>query len=691
MKSLLSEGDSKIYRCGTTNKIEISPISLIVQNLFIINLKMFKRIKFLIFLSFLFLALPVPVSSQVLLRMIGPEDTGGAWAEVIRNFHERHPDIKINYISGPWSTDERQNMYIRSFLSGDPFELVYMDVIWTAKFAGKGWLLPLDERIPPEKQKEFLPGDIEAGHYQGRFYRVPVRSDAGVLYYRKDLIPKPPKSWQEFEEICRKYSNPPKLYGIVFQGMQYEGLVCNYLEYLWGAGGTVLDEKENVLLESRENIAALRFMKKIFEEGWAPRSVLTFQEQHSLEFFEKGKALFMRNWPYAWKVLNDSLLRGKIGIAPFIHKASQEPVSTLGGWGLGMARANKHPEAAWRFIEFATSPEAQKILHIRRGAVPSRKSLFQDEGILKGSPHYRELFGVLLRARPRPVHPDYPRISSILQKHVSAVLVGIENPPDAALAMDHSVSSYIQGKKLNWFRRLAVDYDLHKTVKNTLLFTILSIPFELFLGLCFALILNAPLRGRAMNRLSVLIPWALPTAVMAMAWQWMFNNPFGVINDVLVKIGFIHDPLNWLSSPQGAMFAAVFADIWKTTPFVTIILLAGLQSIPKELMESLSLDGAGFPKKLSYLILPMLIPFIRVALIFRVIHAAGIFDLIWVLTKGGPADGTRTLSLYIYDLAFRYDELGYGFFLTLFFLLTLILTSVVIVKATTLRYEKVLK
>src|SRR4030042_5802103 len=298
---------------------------------------MMKGIRSIIFCLTLFWVFPSPVFSQTGLRMVGPEDMGGAWAEIIERFHERHPDIKIHYISGPWSTDERQNMYIRSFLSGDPFELVYMDVIWTAKFAGKGWLLPLDERFPPEKQKEFLPGDIEAGHYKERFYRVPVRSDAGVVYYRKDLIPKPPKTWQEFEEICRKYSNPPELYGIVFQGMQYEGLVCNYLEYLWGAGGTVLDEEGNVHLESRENIVALKFMKKIVHENWAPKSVMTFQEQHSLEFFEKGKALLMRNWPYAWKVLDDSPLRGKIGIAPLIHKASKEPASTLGGWGLGIA------------------------------------------------------------------------------------------------------------------------------------------------------------------------------------------------------------------------------------------------------------------------------------------------------------------------------------------------------------------
>jgi multiple sugar transport system substrate-binding protein len=652
---------------------------------------MAKKIGSFIFCIALFWVIPSPTFSQTALRMIGPEDVGGAWGEIIGRFHGRHPEIKIHYISGPWSTDERQNMYIRSFLSGDPFELVYMDVVWTAKFAEKGWLLPLNEWFPPEKQKEFLPGDIEAGYYKGHFYRAPVRSDAGVLYYRKDLVPEPPRTWQEFEKICGKYSRPPDFYGIVFQGMQYEGLVCNYLEYLWGAGGTVLDQGGNVHLEAPENVMALKFMKKIIDEDWAPKSVITFQEQHSLEFFEKGKALLMRNWPYAWKVLNDSPLRGKIGIAPFIHKAGLEPASTLGGWGLGIARVTQHPEATWRFIEFVTSSEAQKILHRKRGAVPSRKSLFQDEEILKESPHYRELYNVLLRARPRPVHPDYSRMSAVLQKHVSAVLVGVEKPKEAAFRMDRSIGSYLKGKKENWLKRLVLDDDLHKTLKNTGWFTILTVPLEFLLGLLFGLLINAPLRGRSFGRLSILVPWALPTAVMAMIWQWMFNNPFGVINDLLLRVGFVSQPLDWLSTPEGAMFAAVFADIWKTTPFVTIILLAGLQSIPVELDESLSIDGATPRMKFFHLTLPMLIPFIRVALIFRVIHAAGIFDLIWVLTKGGPADSTRTLSLYIYDLAFRYDEMGYGFFLTFFFLIALILISLIIIRTLTLRYERMVR
>lgn len=621
--------------------------------------------------------------------MIGPEDVGGAWAEVIRRFHAAHPDIRIDYISGPWSTDERQNMYIRSFLSGDGFELVYMDVVWTAKFAARGWLLPLDEWFPPAARDGLLPRDVEAGYYRGRFYRVPIRTDVGMLYYRKDLMPEPPRTWEEFAAACQRYGNPPERYCLVFQGMQYEGLTCNFLEYLWGAGGTPIDQDEAVLLDQDESIAALSFMQEMIGRDWAPRSVITFQEQQALEFFEQGKALMMRNWPYAWTLLRRSSLEGKVGIVPIIHRTGHEPAGTLGGWGLGIARTVNDPEAAAKFIEFAVSPEAQKVLHFRRGAVPVRKSLFTDEPILQQSPHYTELYEVLLKSRPRPIHPDYPRISSILQKHVSAVLVGIESPREAALHMDQSIEGLIKGKRHGWFLRLFFDHDLKMTVKNTLVFTGLSVPFEFGLGLLIALLVHSPFRGRAMLRLGVLVPWALPTAVMAMAWQWMFNNPFGVINDLLVRIGILSTPLDWLSSPEGAMFAAVFADVWKTAPFVAIILLAGLQSIPQQLKESLSIDGGGAGVMFFHLILPLLMPFIRVALIFRIIHAAGIFDLIWVLTKGGPADTTRTLSLYVYDLAFRYDEVDYALFLSGLFLASLLLVSLLVVRFTAFRYERI--
>jgi ABC-type sugar transport system permease subunit len=489
--------------------------------------------------------------------------------------------------------------------------------------------------------------------------------------------------------VCDRYADPPERYGIVFQAMQYEGLVCNYLEYLWGAGGTPLDADQRVRLDTEENISALEFMKRVIDSGWAPRSVTTFQEQQSLEFFAQGKALMMRNWPYAWAVLQRSPLAGKVGIVPFIHRSGQAPAGTLGGWGFGIARSAKHPEAAWKFIEFAISPEAQKILHFRKGAVPARRSLFRDEQVLKESPHYKDLYEVLLKSRPRPIHPEYPRISSILQKHASAVLVGIESPREAAQQMDRSVQGLLTEKRRGWPARLLADHDLRQTLRNTLVFTACSVPLEFLLGLSLALLVHLPFRGRSTMRLSVLVPWALPTAVMAIAWQWMFNNPFGVINDLLVRVGILTEPQDWLAAPLGAMSAAVFADVWKTTPFVAIILLAGLQSIPRELKESLSIDGGGSRVIFFHLVLPLLMPFIRVALVFRIIHAAGIFDLMWVLTKGGPADTTRTLSLYIYDLAFRYDEVGYALFLTGLFLLSLIFVSLLIIRSTAFRYERI--
>ncbi|RLB01270.1 MAG: hypothetical protein DRG55_05410 [Deltaproteobacteria bacterium] len=649
------------------------------------------RYRFFAFLSIFLVVLLLRAPSKAeVLRMIGPEDVGGAWAEVIKRFHERHPLIRVNYISGPWSTDERQNMYIRSFLSGDPVELVYMDVTWTAKFAAGGWLLPLDEWFTPEMQQEFLSGAVKAGYYEGRIYRVPVRADVGMLYYRRDLIPKPPRTWGEFERICQRYSRPPDVYCIVFQGMQYEGLVCDFLEYLWGAGGEVIDPKGRVVLDSPQGLEALKFMRKLIERGWAPKAVLSFQEQHSLSAFSQGKALFMRNWPYAWTILNrqDSPLRGKVGIVPFIHKEGHESVGTLGGWGLGIARGVKEPERAWKFIEFATSTEAQKILHFRRGAVPSRKALFFDPDILKVSPHYRDLYEIVMRARARPVHPDYPRISDTLQKHVSAVLAGVEGPEEALKIMARSIEGTLRGREEGYLKRIAIDYDLRRTLLNTVLFTSISVPLEFILGLLIALLLTAQFRGRSFVRLAVLIPWALPTAVMAMSWQWMFNNPFGVLNDLLVRVGLAERPFDWLSSPSGAMFAAIFADLWKTTPFVVIILLAGLHSIPQELKESISIDGAGPLRRFFHLTFPLLLPFVRVALIFRIIHAAGIFDLIWVLTKGGPADSTRALCIYIYEVAFRYDELGYAIFLTVLFLLALIGMSFLIVRLTTLGYER---
>ncbi|OGH59257.1 MAG: hypothetical protein A3G34_02960 [Candidatus Lindowbacteria bacterium RIFCSPLOWO2_12_FULL_62_27] len=226
--------------------------------------------------------------------------------------------------------------------------------------------------------------------------------------------------------------------------------------------------------------------------------------------------------------------------------------------------------------------------------------------------------------------------------------------------------------------RMAGDEILAQSVRVTLAFSLMSVALELALGLVFALLLNAPFRGRGWARAIVILPWALPTAVMAMSWRWILNDTYGVFNDVLLRLGLIDAPVAWLGRPETAFASIVLADVWKTTPFVTLILLAGLQSIPKDLYEALRIDGAGAWSRFRLITLPMLRPAIALALTFRLIQALGVFDLVWVLTGGGPAGRTYTVSLYIYDNLFRYQDPGYGAVITVTFMLSVFALAAVL-------------
>jgi multiple sugar transport system permease protein len=213
---------------------------------------------------------------------------------------------------------------------------------------------------------------------------------------------------------------------------------------------------------------------------------------------------------------------------------------------------------------------------------------------------------------------------------------------------------------------------------TTLLFFSISVPLELIFGIGAALLLQGKFRGRGIVRAAHLIPWALPTVVMAVAWKWIFNDAYGVFNDILVRLGIIHEPIAWLGLPGKAFFCIIVAEVWKCVPFVTIIVLVGLQSIPPELYEALSVDGAGYWQRFRLITLPLLRPAILVALIFRGIQALGVFDSIWVMTGGGPAGSTEPISLYIYSTVFRYLNIGYASsMVTVAFLFSLLFACIV--------------
>ncbi len=248
--------------------------------------------------------------------------------------------------------------------------------------------------------------------------------------------------------------------------------------------------------------------------------------------------------------------------------------------------------------------------------------------------------------------------SAWLSSQASSVLTGL---------------SPIANHGANW-QRLLGDARFWQDAAVTLRFAVASVGLELLLGLVMALLLHRPGRGRGWLRALALLPWALPTTVLALGWRWIYNDPYGPLNAILRACGAA--PYGFLTTPATTWLFTVLADVWKTTPFVALLLLAGLQSIPIELEENLVLEGARPGQILRRLTLPLLKPWISLALLFRLAQALGVFDLVQVLTRGGPAGSTESLALYAYLNAMRFLDFGYSATVVIAtFLLLLLLTA----------------
>ncbi|GAC1593829.1 MAG: sugar ABC transporter permease [Myxococcales bacterium] len=200
------------------------------------------------------------------------------------------------------------------------------------------------------------------------------------------------------------------------------------------------------------------------------------------------------------------------------------------------------------------------------------------------------------------------------------------------------------------YRFLLQDARFWSALRTTAYFTAVAVGIELVLGLAVALLLE---RGSGLLRAAVLIPWAIPTAVSARLWAWLFNADYGALHRLLPGI-------DWLGSPAAALHAAILVDVWKTTPFVALLLLAGLQSIPRELLKAARVDGASPSRTFFSITLPLLRPSILLALLFRSLDAFRVFDAIYVLTEGGPGNTTETLSIYAFKTLMRSGDFGYG-------------------------------
>ncbi|MCP8969459.1 carbohydrate ABC transporter permease [Ectobacillus ponti] len=233
---------------------------------------------------------------------------------------------------------------------------------------------------------------------------------------------------------------------------------------------------------------------------------------------------------------------------------------------------------------------------------------------------------------------------------------------------------------LGHYKTLLSSDRMWHALRNTGIFTIISVIVETVLGLAIALLINKAFFGRGLVRATILIPWAIPTAVSALMWKFLYDGQNGIVAKYFADLGIIHKMSDLLTTGNGAMFAVVFADVWKTTPYMALLLLAGLQTIPDSLYEAASMDGATKTRQFFTITLPLLKSSLLVALLFRTLDAFRVFDLIYVLTGGGPANSTETISMMAYNLMFSQSNFGEGSAIAVIVFICVAIISIIYIK-----------
>lgn len=281
---------------------------------------------------------------------------------------------------------------------------------------------------------DYLPGTVAGGMFRDRLYRMPLRADGGMLYYRTDLLAagghQPPETFTDLVNIVQDLQAKGLAeWGYVWQGKQYEGLSAMFTEILAGYGGFWVNPGTlEVGLDQPPAIAAVNFLRNTILTGISPPGVTTYAEEETRRLFQSGNTVFLRNWPYVFPLAQESVIAGKFAIKPMVHAPGYGSGSCLGGWGFGISATSAHPEAAWKVIEYFNRPEVQHQLIFDYGYVPARRSLFQGPILQQKYKFFPELLNVIENSVLRAPIAQYAQASDILQRYLSAAITGTLTP-----------------------------------------------------------------------------------------------------------------------------------------------------------------------------------------------------------------------------------------------------------------------
>jgi multiple sugar transport system substrate-binding protein len=381
---------------------------------------------------------------------IGKDNSG--WVQgVITGWNKRYPNQKVTLLLLPEASNDQLAQLVANLQAkSDEYDVIDMDVIWTAEFASNGWIIPLPESQFP--LKDFLKPAVDTAMYQGRLYAVPDYSNADLLYYRKDILAKagqrPPKTWAQLAHLAETVAPKYGLDGYAGTFAPYEGLTVNFAAAVQSAGGSIMSAGDNkITVDSPQALEGLQFLVSGFQRGWIPKVALTYEEESSQAAFEAGKFLFLDNWPDVYAALSVPGPANNV-YDKFWFTALPGPrgpgSSSLGGANLAISAYSQHQRTALNFIKYMTDLTNEKEMLERGSFPPVWTQLYTDPGLVRSYPYLPVLEQAINSAQPRPAISNYDQASLAISSSVYQALTHQKQPRQALAEMAAQLTQIIR-------------------------------------------------------------------------------------------------------------------------------------------------------------------------------------------------------------------------------------------------------
>jgi multiple sugar transport system substrate-binding protein len=386
------------------------------------------------------------------ITFVTGKDNSGTMPFIADEWNKTHPNEKVTIKQQSDQADQQLSDLQQHFQAKDPgYDVVTVDVIWTAEFAAKGWVIPLTGQYAMDTAN-LLPATVKAATYNGKLFAAPYASDGGLLYYRTDLTKTAPKTWDEMIAACNGKTTPSTITGskpacYAGQFAKYEGLTVNAAEAINAAGGTIVGpDGRSATVDSPQAASGMDFLVNGFKQGYIPKEALGFQETQSLNAFSAGQLMFMRNWPYAVAVLNGkgSKVIGKFGVAP-LPGPDGHGASSLGGHSIAISTYSKYKATGLDFLKFIDSEKVQRNNLTVGTLAPVISSLYSDPELVKKFTYLPDLLKSIETAVPRPITPYYPGVTEAIQTNAYAAIQGQVDTKTALSNMNAAIKSATAG------------------------------------------------------------------------------------------------------------------------------------------------------------------------------------------------------------------------------------------------------